>query len=78
MSDTNREKPELQTLPYPNGFVFGALLGIAMTMHKRNFGRLAYNYRPQDYLINSLTGGLLVSYYDMWRRRQIDKAVLSD
>ena len=59
-------------LKYPNSFLFGASVGVAVQAACRQFLMEPLSARPLSYVRFAVTGGVAMFYWDYWRRTAME------
>ena len=70
MSD--QQQQELPRLKYPNSFLFGAAVGVAVQGGMRQYTWEPMSARPLAYLKMALISGAMMWYWDYWRRAALE------
>lgn len=63
---------------YPNSFLFGVFSGVFMNMATRMGTHEPLHARPLSYITTGLSVGVVIFYYDYWRRRAVEEVLYGE
>ena len=70
---SEQQAPEEQPrLKYPNSWLFGAATGISVQAASRQYLMEPLAARPLSYLKFAFWGGMMMGYWDYWRRTALE------